>query len=151
MTKTETLYRLVWMSRPLMQAAEAAVEDGLSGTGLTVRMRAILEMVHMYGACTVPDLARKLEIKRQYVQLMVNETLVEGLAVRTPNPRHKRSALIALTDKGRTLIEGVIEREKLFVASIGKEIGASEAEAALDVLMALFDQLKVYNKDQAGC
>ena len=37
--KTEHLHQLIWMSRPLMQAAEACVESGLVGTNLTVRMR----------------------------------------------------------------------------------------------------------------
>ena len=68
MNKTDQLYQLVWVSRPLMQAAEAAVEQGLEGTGLTVRMRAVLEMLHRQGDLTVPDIAQKLEIQRQYVQ-----------------------------------------------------------------------------------
>ncbi|WP_420006590.1 MarR family winged helix-turn-helix transcriptional regulator [Arenibacterium sp. LLYu02] len=149
MEKIEHLYRIIWMSRPLMQAAEAAVEKGLVGTGLTVRMRAILEMLHRHGDSTVPDLARELEIQRQYVQLMVNETLAEDLAVRIPNPRHKRSTLIALTEKGRILIKGVIEQERALVATIGAEIGASETEAALDVMMTLIEQLKIHNQDKA--
>ncbi|MCW1933822.1 MarR family transcriptional regulator [Pararhodobacter zhoushanensis] len=89
--KAKKLYDLVWTSRPLMQAAEACVENGLAGTDLTVRMRAVLEILLAQGALPVPDIAAKLEIQRQYVQVMVNETLASGFTAQHPNPRHKRS------------------------------------------------------------
>ena len=55
--KTQELYQLVWMSRPLMQAAEACVESGLAGTDLTVRMRAVLEILRAGGDLAVPEIA----------------------------------------------------------------------------------------------
>lgn len=149
MNNTEDLYQLIWMSRPLMQAAEAAVEHGLQGTALTVRMRAVLEMLYRHGDLTVPDLALKLDINRQYVQLMVNETLAEDLAVRKINPRHKRSTLLALTDKGRGLIEGVIEQEKMLVKVIEKKLDPADVATALAVVTALIEQLKLYNRVSA--
>ena len=75
-----------------MQSAEAAVERGLKGIGLTVRTRAVLEVLLVEKEASVPDIAEKLEIKLQYVQLMVNETITEGLTVRRENPRHERQA-----------------------------------------------------------
>lgn len=146
MDKVEQLYRLIWMSRPLMQAAEASVVRGLEGTGLTVRMRAVLEVLLMHGAATVPEIALRLEIKRQYVQVMVNETLAAGLTVSLANPRHKTSTMIALTDIGRSLIEAVVQRERDLVAAFGADIAAAEAATALDVVLRLVGKLK----DQSG-
>ncbi len=142
MEKTEQLYRLIWLSRPLMQAAEGRVEKGLDGTGLTVRMRAVLEILYAHGKATVPDIAQKLDIKRQYVQLMVNETLEEGLTIGCPNPRHKTSVLIALTDKGHRLIQDVVTREKRLVEMIGAEIDVADVATALDVVTILLEKLK---------
>jgi DNA-binding MarR family transcriptional regulator len=150
MNKYERLYRLIWLSRPLMQAAEARVERGLNGTGLTVRMRAVLEILHAHGSASVPELAMKLEIKRQYVQLMVNETLEAGLTVGRTNPRHKRSAMIALTPKGQSLIEDVVMREKRLVEQLGAEIEASDIETALQVVMTLLEKLKTDREEQTG-
>lgn len=142
MNKYDQLYRLIWMSRPLMQAAEARVERGLDGTGLTVRMRAVLEILHAHGSASVPEIAMKLEIKRQYVQLMVNETLAEGLTVGRTNPRHKRSTMIALTAKGQSVIEGVVMREKRLVEQLGADIDASDIATALQVVEMLLEKLK---------
>lgn len=142
MTETDNLYRLIWMSRPLMQAAEAAVEQGLDGSGLTVRTRAVLEILLAHDAATVPEIAQNLEINRQYVQVMVNETLAENLTCKRDNPRHKRSTIIALTDKGRALIEGVVQREKTLVASLAADLDAADINTALGIVETLIDKLK---------
>lgn len=139
---TDTLHRLVWMSRPLMQAAEACVEEGLEGTGLTVRMRAVLEILHKHGALTVPDIAAKLEIKRQYVQVMCNETLASGLVQQHENPRHKRSSLLALTDSGRNLIEQILAKEMTLLEEIGAGLRDKDVMTALEVVTAVTNSLK---------
>ena len=140
--KKEHLHQLIWMSRPLMQAAEACVEDGLRGTNLTVRMRAVLEMLNRYGEQTVPEIAARLEIKRQYVQIMCNETLASGFVELRANPRHKRSPSLALTDPGRALIEEIISREMKLVDEIGRNLSEEDIATALEVVLAVADGLK---------
>jgi DNA-binding MarR family transcriptional regulator len=142
MKEIDQLYRLVWLSRPLMQAAEAAVGAGLAGTGLTVRMRAILEILFRDGDATVPQIAQGLEIKRQYVQVMVDETLAAGLTERRPNPRHKRSVLIGLTERGHAVIASVIDRETAVMQTLGADFDPAEVETALSVVLRLVDALK---------
>ena len=142
MLEAEQLYKLIWMSRPLMQSAEAVVERSLEGTGLTVRTRAVLEVLLAHTEITVPDIAQKLEIKRQYVQVMVNETLAEGLTIKRENPRHKRSTLIALTPKGQTLIAEAVEREMTLVRALAIELDTADIETALRVVVTLTQNLK---------
>ncbi len=148
MNNSAQIYKLIWMSRPLMQAAEAAVEKELTGTSLTVRMRAVLEILRTHGQATVPDIARNLDIKRQYVQLMINETLAAGLTAKRKNPRHKRSTIITLTDKGRVLIETVIHRENTLLKSIAEGLEDVDVDTALNVVLTLIKRLKSNNGDQ---
>ncbi|WP_420858217.1 MarR family winged helix-turn-helix transcriptional regulator [Marivivens marinus] len=140
--KAEHLHRLIWMSRPLMQAAEACVEAGLIGTNLTVRMRAVLEILDKYGDQTVPELAARLEIKRQYVQIMCNETLASGFIEQRSNPRHKRSAILTLTDRGRAVIEEIIAKEMKLVEELGENLSNEDVATALAVVSAVTDSLK---------
>ena len=140
--KENNLHRLVWMSRPLMQAAEACVEAGLVDTNLTVRMRAVLEMLLRYGEQTVPEIAARLEIKRQYVQVMCNETLASGFVEQRENPRHKRSPILALTDNGRTLIEEIISKEIELMKELGANLSSEDISTALEVVLAVTDNLK---------
>lgn len=140
--KENNLHRLVWMSRPLMQAAEACVEAGLAGTNLTVRMRAVLEMLLRYGEQTVPELAARLEIKRQYVQVMCNEALASGVVEQRENPRHKRSPILALTDTGRSLIEEIISKEMKLMEELGANFSSEDISTTLKVVRAVTDSLK---------
>ncbi len=140
--KTEHLHQLIWMSRPLMQAAEACVEAGLVGTDLTVRMRAVLEMLDKYGEQTVPEIAARLEIKRQYVQIMCNETRESGFIEQRANPRHKRSPIMALTDRGRTVIKDIISREMTLMEEVGGDLSDEDIATALRVVRAVTDSLK---------
>lgn len=137
------------MSRPLMQAAEACVEAGLEGTGLTVRMRAVLEILRRHGDLTVPDIAARLDINRQYVQLMVNETLAGGFVEHRANPRHKRSPLLALSDRGGQLIDDIIARELAVMHVIGRELKDEDIATALNVVMAVTGMLKDIAGDKA--
>lgn len=144
--KSENLHRLIWMSRPLMQAAEACVEAGLIGTNLTVRMRAVLEILNTYGEQTVPEIAARLEIKRQYVQIMCNETLASGFVEQRANPRHKRSPILVLTDQGRILIEEIISKEMQLMEEVGATLSSQDVATALEVVLTVADKLKT----QAG-
>ncbi len=128
------VYRLIWLSRPLMQRAEALVEQQLQGTGLTVRMRAVLEILRAKGDCSVPELANHLEIQRQYVQLMVNEVVAAGYASKKTNPRHKRSVLIYLTQQGSDLIEKVAEREAEVLAKLQARLQDEDVTHAVGVV-----------------
>lgn len=142
MNQIDQLYRLIWLSRPLMQNAETLVEQNLKGTGLTVRTRAVLEIIANHGPCSVPELAEKLEIQRQYVQLMVNEAIAADLVLKQPNARHKRSMLIALTDAGKTLIQDTITKERAIVADLASEFDQTDVKSALGVIENLIKHLQ---------
>ena len=140
--KAEQLHQLIWMSRPLMQAAESCVENGLTGTNLTVRMRAVLEILHKYGEQTVPELAARLEIQRQYVQIMCNETLASGFTEQRPNPRHKRSPILTLTNQGSALIEDILSKEMQIMQEMSEDLSTEDIATALKVILSVVDGLK---------
>ncbi|MDF0601504.1 MarR family transcriptional regulator [Psychromarinibacter sp. C21-152] len=133
MSKAKQLHGFLWLTRPLMQRVEDMVRRGLEGTGLTVRMRAVLEILDARGALSVPDIARALEVKRQYVQLMVNDVIEAGLAEKRDNPRHRASPLIALTEAGAALISEVLAAERTRAGDLADDFTEEELETALRV------------------
>ncbi|WP_412565578.1 MarR family winged helix-turn-helix transcriptional regulator [Thalassobius sp. MITS945101] len=141
-----SLYTLAWMTRPLMQEVEAAVEHGLASSGLTVRQRAVMEILSHQGPLPVPALAEALHIQRQYVQVMVNETLAAGLVEKRPNPRHARSALITLTEAGRILIDTVTAQEHALLTEIAGDLPSQDVEIALKVMQELHARFHSYNQ-----
>lgn len=148
MTKADSLYDFIWMTRPLVQQVEATVEAGLEGTGLTVRMRAVLEILARDGSSSVPDLAHALEIGRQYVQLMVNECLAAKLVEKRPNPRHKRSPLIVLTREGGDLITVIRAEEMARMERIAERLRPEDIDTALSVAQHVLSAFRHLNGER---
>lgn len=105
-------------------------------------MRAVLEILDKYGEQTVPEIAARLEINRQYVQVMCNETLASGFIEQRANPRHKRSPILALSDHGRTLIKEIISKEMKFVKEVGEDLSKEDIVTALEIVLAVAHSLK---------
>ncbi|MGB3316383.1 MAG: MarR family winged helix-turn-helix transcriptional regulator [Albidovulum sp.] len=142
------LYTIIWQTRPLLQQIEAAVAAGLDGSGLTVRMRAVLEILMSDGSMTVPALARRLSIQRQYVQLMVNETEAAGFTARHANPAHKASHLVDLTKAGRDAISKALTREADIVARIARQFDPADIAAAKRVSEGLISAFRQINGEE---
>lgn len=147
MQKHDLLYQLLSLSRPLYQEAQSAVGTMLSGTRITVRMRAVLEALEQIGPATVPAVARHLGIKRQYVQVMMNEVESSGLVTRRENPAHKRSALFTLGDIGAEVISGIRKAEMRVMESLARDLTQDEIEMAHHVAEHLLHGFQKLNKD----
>jgi len=115
-------------------------------------MRAVMEILDRDGAQTVPMLARALEIQRQYVQIMVDETTAAGMTERRRNAAHARSPLIALTAHGARLIARVRNEEESRIKALTKKLKADEVAIALRVqeqLLETFSDLSLRRYHQS--
>jgi DNA-binding MarR family transcriptional regulator len=99
--------------------------------------RAVLEHLTRHDAATVPQIARSRHVSRQHIQSIVNGLLARGLVKTTPNPAHRRSHLIALTDPGRELIHGVIDRERTVIEPLAGTVEVARIREATITLAAL--------------
>ncbi|NNE18685.1 MAG: MarR family transcriptional regulator, partial [Myxococcales bacterium] len=88
------------------------------------------------GAATVPQIARERGASRQHVQQLVDALLERDLVERRRNPNHKRSSLIALTDRGRALVENVRAEERDAIDRIQAGVSDHAIEEAAFVLAA---------------
>ena len=80
--------------------------------GLNAGARGVLRSIDALGPQTVPQLARSRPVSRQHIQQVVNPLIARGLLAYQPNPAHKRSKLVALTEQGRAVIHDITKREK---------------------------------------
>ncbi|GGX75725.1 MarR family winged helix-turn-helix transcriptional regulator [Streptomyces anandii] len=131
---------------PLYRRVQRAVERGEAVEGLSVGVRAVLDLLHKHGPMTVPQMGRAQAISRQFVQRMVNEAAARDLVEAVPNPAHQRSSLIRLTDAGRAAITAVLAREHAVLREVGGGLTGADVTACLRVLgemLRLFDHVDV--------
>ncbi|MGY1857607.1 MarR family winged helix-turn-helix transcriptional regulator [Modestobacter sp. SYSU DS0290] len=142
-------YRVLMEVRPLYQAAERAVDLALQGTGVTVALRAVLELVLDRGPMTVPQVAREFGVTRQSVQALVDTGAARGLVELADNPQHRRSRLVAATEHGRRTFTDVHRRELTDLHHVTADLDAADLARCADVLAALTDRIRqLHHLDQ---
>jgi DNA-binding MarR family transcriptional regulator len=115
--------------------------------GMTAAMRGMLELILLGGAATVPDMARVRGVSRQQIQQQVDALLERGLLERQDNPAHKRSSIIALTDKGRALIQNMRAEELNALSRM--QVGVSD-NALLEAAQVLSAWRAALQRDAAA-
>ncbi len=118
----------------LLRAAGDALHADL---GVTTAMRGVMLSLAA-GPRTAPEMARQRPVSRQHIQTVVNELMLAGLAKAQPNPAHKRSSLIALTDEGRAMLKTIAAREAKMLARTAPSVSPADLAAAT----RLFDRLE---------
>jgi DNA-binding MarR family transcriptional regulator len=126
---------------PLYRLALRRVELDAPIEGLSVGMRAVLHLLRHNGPMTVPDMGRAQALSRQFVQRMVNDAAARQLVEAVPNPAHKRSSLIRLTESGTAAIDAVLAREHAALRRAGHDLTEADVTACLRVLNRLLDNL----------
>jgi DNA-binding MarR family transcriptional regulator len=86
---------------------------------------------------TVPQLARGRSVSRQYMQRLVNALAAEGLVEMVPNPAHKRSPLVRLSERGRTYLLAMLQREVGLVARMEVPFEAQRLRDTAEALQAI--------------
>lgn len=141
MSSGTDLYDVLRRIRPVHELSARAVTEALAGTGITMPMRAVLEQLHDAGPLTVPAIARRLFVTRQGVQVLVDEARRLGHVETRPNPQHRRSHLIALTERGRTAYEQIHTGELRTLDDVAAGLDPAEVAACVRVLDHLITNL----------
>lgn len=149
-TRTEALYDVIRLVRPLYKVLEAAVALELAETGISVPQRAVLEQVLDAGPLTVPAIGRRLVLPRQFVQKTANELLDASLLAKRENAAHKRSALLALTPAGLAAITGIKAREAAVMQPIARALDKAEVETTRATLQEIIRAFRAHNAQGKG-
>jgi len=131
---------------PLYRRVLRAVEQNETVEGVSVGVRAVLDLLHRTGPMTVPQMGRAQSLSRQFVQRMVNDAAAGGLVETVDNPAHRRSRLIRLTAAGRERIAAVAAREHGLLRQVPGDLTGPEVDACLRVLdrmLAALDDVDV--------
>ncbi len=147
MKKSVELYEIVRLIRPVHRRLARAVEAKLEGSGVTVGMRAVMEVLEEAGALSVPEIGRTLFLARQQIQLLVNALEDQGLVERKPNPAHKRSPLFALTEAGRTAFGGIRAQENDEIDEVCELFSENDLRSTQQVLCAMLDHFAEFEDD----
>lgn len=147
MNRSVELYEIIQLIRPAHRRLARVVEAKLAGTGVTVAMRAVMEVLDRSGPMPVPEIGRTLFLARQQIQLVVNSLETAELVVRQSNPAHRRSPLFSLTDTGHQLFSQIRTRENVDIDAVSGLFSDKDLSATQKVLCALLDHFAEFEDD----
>lgn len=130
-------YRVIWQTRRLFQRLGSELESLHRGHGLSTSQRAVLEFLDRQGAQTVPEMARHHGVSRQHIQTLVNDLLRLGCVEAVPNPAHRRSSLIRMTELGRDTFRRIKTLDAAVVEAIGHGLAAEDLHITERTLQAM--------------
>jgi DNA-binding MarR family transcriptional regulator len=133
------LYEVFAVLGPLYRRVSRKVELNEPIEGLSIGVRAVLDLLRAQGPLTVPQMGRAQALSRQFVQRMVNEAAAHGLVEAIANPAHQRSSLIRLTDDGRSAIDAVITRESALLKRVGGDLTEADVQTCVRVLARMLE------------
>jgi DNA-binding MarR family transcriptional regulator len=147
MTKSEKMIALTQAVRGVFNRLKALGDQLHGDLEITTAMRAVMETLSASGAMTVPQIAKLKGVTRQHIQLLADALCAAGLAAVRENPAHRRSSLIALTEKGKRAFGKMHAREAPVIDEIAGEFEAQELERAVSVLHRLAARLDARLKE----
>lgn len=97
----------------------------------------VLRDLSQSGSQTVPQMARSRPVSRQYMQTLVDGLREQGLVELFENPAHKRSPLVQMTTKGKTLLDGMSQRATRVFKRLPSTIPEKELQRTASTLRAV--------------
>jgi DNA-binding MarR family transcriptional regulator len=101
---------------------------------------------------TVPQIARRMGLTRQSVHATVKRLVSDSFLELTPNADHRRSPLVALTERGGAKYEAIDNRQAVWINRLARGIARSDIETAGRVLDELCRRMETdggYEADTA--
>ena len=106
--------------------------------GLThARWKVIGAIALSSAGLTVPGIARVLGQSRQAVQRITDVMVADGILIYTDNPKHKRSALVTLSEKGQHTYTLLREVQDPWAIENTEDIPIEELETTLRLVRRL--------------
>ena len=146
--KTKSLYAVIQEIRPAFRHISKSVEKKSRDFDLSIGTRAILEKLTLLGPRTVPELAKSLDVERQYIQRNVNDLLDGQLVKKLENPTHKRSWIIAITPKGQDKFDQLHIQEHQILQNITEGLSQEKIDNTLSVMLLLSEAFRTINKKE---
>ncbi len=133
----QMLIDVVWTAHKLRAVGGTTGSVNAAGGGTW----GVLHTLVREGPMTVPQIARLRPVARQHIQVLANELEEAGLVTFKENPAHKRSKLVALTNKGRAHHDKIEDKMLGLTQELLGDLAPRNIETASDVISQVMQAL----------
>jgi DNA-binding MarR family transcriptional regulator len=138
----EELHELFHEVFVLHGALSGVMDEVHERVGLRTSHCKVADALERHGPATVPEVAAWLRVSRQFVQTVCNELAAQGLFAFADSPRHKRSKLASLTEKGRRVLARAGDAEAAIIEKALPDVNAVDVAAAAALLGSITERVR---------
>jgi DNA-binding MarR family transcriptional regulator len=138
----EQLHGLFHEVFALHDALSEVMDEVHERAGLRTAQCRIADELERLGPASVPEVAASLGVSRQFVQTVCNGLEAMGLVQFNDSPRHKRSKLVSLTEKGRRTIARAGKAEAAIIERALPDVDAAKAADAAALLHGISGRVR---------
>jgi len=131
----------VFMQRSMRDFKRFMDDSRLSPTQINALMR-----LYYSGICGVTDIGEHLGVTNAAASQMVERMVQLGLFTRSENAGDRRAKQIALTPRGRALVEAGVEARRSWLEELTTALTPKEQEAIIEALTLLTDAARNLEK-----
>jgi DNA-binding MarR family transcriptional regulator len=101
-----------------------------------------MRSLSLLGPLTVPQIAEMRPTSRQRMQRLANELAAKGLVEFIDNPKHRRSKLVRLTQKGDARYRELDARLLSIASTMGADLGEADIRKTITIVRQLSVDVK---------
>jgi len=139
--KDSDQYQIIWLIRRIFRAMSHKADNYLESLDISAAERAVMEFLYPNHRLSVPQIAHEYHVTRQHVQATVNSLKQRGLVGMQTNPRHARSPLVALSDKGHALFAEIAIKDEIAIKEMFRDVSDSKCSRTRKTLARLLTNL----------
>jgi DNA-binding MarR family transcriptional regulator len=137
---TDLVDNTLWHLKQAWYFAMTAVNEAVSQHGVSTAQIGILRQLSNEPGLSGADLARRMLITPQGVQLALKSLEERGLVSRKPDPQHARILQAFLTDKGRDVAGAVVSDAIAAHEAVFGVLTAEEQQTLRDLLARVVEK-----------
>lgn len=131
---------ILWLLKQAFYFSLTTVNEAISDHGVSTAQIGLLRQLANEPGLSGAELARRLLITPQGVQLALTALERRGLVERKPDPRHGRILQAYLTDEGRAVTSAVLADALAAHARVFRVLTADEQETLRALLTRVIEQ-----------
>jgi DNA-binding MarR family transcriptional regulator len=131
---------ILWLLKQALYFSLTTVNDAVSDHGVSNAQIGMLRQLATEPGLSGADLARRLLISPQGVQLALKELERRGLVERKQDPQHGRILQAFLTDQGRKVAEAVVSDAIAANAKVFGVLSSAEQDTLRELLGRVIEQ-----------
>jgi len=127
----------IFMARSMQRFMAQARESGFSMPQIGALMR-----IHRQGPLPMSDISKEMGTTLAATSQLLDRLVQQGLITRTEDPNDRRVRNVALTDRGRELLEASLRARQRWVDDLSRSLTEVELETVTDALQILVRRAK---------